>query len=383
MALEHLYDFEYLQRHPLARDSGPDTLGPGETEGQGLRRRVTAAIETLNPGPHVRFGTPQGRPYQLLVAHYVEGATIQEAANELGISRRQAHRDLRRGVEGVTAVLWTGRPEPTPQARPSAAQLTSVQEEVGRLGAHPQPTDIGSLVQSALDAVQPMARLHGVRIAAELPAEPVVVTADPMMARQVLISTISDAVSKVQSGDIRARLAADKEVAQLTLRYDVGSTATGGAVYGPAITQLVDLLGWTVACAEERPGERTVILCLSARCPTVLVIDDNEGLVELLDDYLTGQTCQVIAAFGGKEGLSLAQRTPPDAIVLDVMLPGMDGWELLQRLQNHPRTSRIPVIVCSVIDNPELAYALGASVFLPKPVARGDLLEALRQLSIV
>jgi CheY-like chemotaxis protein len=117
--------------------------------------------------------------------------------------------------------------------------------------------------------------------------------------------------------------------------------------------------------------------------PTVLVVDDNQGLVELLDRYLTGHACQVLAASSGQEGLRLARQVLPDAIVLDVMMPEMDGWELLQRLRAHELTAATPIIVCSVFDDPELAYSLGASLFLAKPVKRAEILAALRQLGVV
>jgi len=65
------------------------------------------------------------------------------------------------------------------------------------------------------------------------------------------------------------------------------------------------------------------------------------------------------------------------------MIPGMDGWEVLQRLRNGPQSAEIPVIMCSVLDSPELAYSLGASLFLPKPVSRDDVLSALSQLGVV
>jgi CheY-like chemotaxis protein len=149
------------------------------------------------------------------------------------------------------------------------------------------------------------------------------------------------------------------------------------------VTQLADRLGWTVR-QEDRPGgTRAIVVLITDHCPTVLVIDDNEGLVELLEDYLAGHACRVRAATSGPEGLRLAHETVPDAVVLDVMMPEMDGWELLQRLRNHPQTASIPVIICSVINNPDLAYSLGASLFLPKPVSRDDVLNALRQLSVV
>ena len=79
----------------------------------------------------------------------------------------------------------------------------------------------------------------------------------------------------------------------------------------------------------------------------------------------------------------MAEEASPDAIVLDVMMPGMHGWEFLQRLRNQPQTRDIPVLVCSIINNPTLAYSLGASLFLAKPVSRDGVLNALRQLGVV
>jgi CheY-like chemotaxis protein len=117
--------------------------------------------------------------------------------------------------------------------------------------------------------------------------------------------------------------------------------------------------------------------------PTVLVIDDNEGLVELLGRYLTGHNCRVTAATSGQEGLKLAQELLPDAIILDVMMPEMDGWEFLQRLRAQPQMGATPVIICSIFNDPELAYSLGASANLPKPVGRRDVLDVLRQLGVV
>jgi CheY-like chemotaxis protein len=64
------------------------------------------------------------------------------------------------------------------------------------------------------------------------------------------------------------------------------------------------------------------------------------------------------------------------------MIPEMDGWEVLQRLRNHPQTASIPIIICSVLDSPELAYSLGASLFLSKPIGRDDILNALHKIGV-
>jgi CheY-like chemotaxis protein len=152
---------------------------------------------------------------------------------------------------------------------------------------------------------------------------------------------------------------------------------------GPTLTQLAQRLGWTVTDGDL-PGSRRQLVCYTGeRCASVLIIDDNQGLVNLLQRYLTDQACRVLTAVNAQEGLRLAQEATPDAILLDVMMPGMQGWEVLQRLHNDPLTVSIPVIVCSVINEPELAQALGAALFLPKPIRQVDVLAALHQLAIV
>lgn len=379
-ALEHLYDFPYLQRHPLAQESSSD-LEAGETPSQRLRRQMVAAIETLNPGPDVPFRAPHARVYNLLLMRYVEGMTVQEAAHELGVSRRQAHRDLRRGEESVAAVMWSRRPaKKDPEL--SAAQLSSVQAEIDRLEIHPRPTNLNELLESSRQAVNWLASQRSVNLETRLPPEPVIIPTDPLLARQVLTNTLSQAVNQAQPGPLQTTLELSAETAILSLHYRP-ETENVEFVANDVINQLIERLDWKLQISKPDTGRRLVTLQMTARFPTVLVIDDNEGLVGLLSDYLSGHACRVTAASDGQVGLQLAKELIPDTIVLDVMMPEMDGWEILQRLRANPKTAEIPVIVCSVINNPELAYSLQASLFLTKPVSRDTILDALRQLKVV
>ena len=92
---------------------------------------------------------------------------------------------------------------------------------------------------------------------------------------------------------------------------------------------------------------------------------------------------QVIGVHEPDQVLSLARQLQPQAITLDVMMPTIDGWEVLQMLQTDPETQHIPVIVCSVWDEPELASSLGAAGFLKKPITQKDLLSALARLKLL
>ena len=91
----------------------------------------------------------------------------------------------------------------------------------------------------------------------------------------------------------------------------------------------------------------------------------------------------MVAATNGRDGIRLAQELVPHAILLDVMMPEIDGWEVLQTLRTNTQTAAIPVVVCSIFNDPDLAYSLGASLVLSKPVSRDAVLGALRQLNVV
>jgi CheY-like chemotaxis protein len=101
-----------------------------------------------------------------------------------------------------------------------------------------------------------------------------------------------------------------------------------------------------------------------------------------LQRYLTDDAYTVMSIPNTEAGLQMIQQLQPDAIILDVMMPGIDGWEILQRLRTRAETQFIPVIICSVINDAELAFALGASQYVPKPVTREALRLALQQIRV-
>lgn len=378
-ALNRLYDFPALERHPLAQGLAADTLRRNESPGQALRRALMAAIEACNPGRTLPFRSPRARLYHLLVLHYVEGMTVQEAAHELGISRRQAHRDLVRGEQGIAAMLWAQRANVT-QTAPASQQPASVQREIERLEIHTETQDLRLLLEHALEAVRPLAQRRHVSLQSDMSSEAVVLSTDPVMARQVLVNTLSQAIVESAPGIMHLVFSGANEpllqVSYLAEAMNVAAPADN------VVAQLAERLGWRIR--RETDGSRHIIaLHMASASPHILVIDDSIGFLELVETFLAGQNCRVQTVRNGRDGLRLAQATVPDAILLDVMMPDMDGWEFLQRLHNHPQTAAIPILVCSVITNPDLAYSLGASAVLTKPVSQQDVLAALRQVGVL
>jgi signal transduction histidine kinase/DNA-binding response OmpR family regulator len=113
---------------------------------------------------------------------------------------------------------------------------------------------------------------------------------------------------------------------------------------------------------------------------TVLLIEDDPRSLELLSLYLEGDGLKVVACGDGLTGLETARRLEPDAIVLDIMLPDLSGWDFLARVKGDETTARIPVVIVSVLDERGKGLALGAAGYLVKPVSRDDLLATLHPI---
>ena len=134
-----------------------------------------------------------------------------------------------------------------------------------------------------------------------------------------------------------------------------------------------------------------------ANPPLILIVDDNRSLVNMIAGVLHKRDYEVITAFDGLEGLLKAQAEKPDLIVLDIVMPKLDGYEVCHRLQENLETKHIPVIMLTVkgqVDDPTLdertiegriqeqmaGFEVGAVDFLTKPVKAGELIERIESL---
>ena len=139
------------------------------------------------------------------------------------------------------------------------------------------------------------------------------------------------------------------------------------------------------AFLHEPGAERTVeaeprIEPFTDAVKTVLVIDDDAVVRDLMKRFLGKERFRVETASGGKEGLLLAKERHPDAVILDVMMPGMDGWTVLKELKSDPELARIPVIMLTIVDDKNKGYLLGASGYMTKPIDRQRLIAVLHKL---
>ena len=119
------------------------------------------------------------------------------------------------------------------------------------------------------------------------------------------------------------------------------------------------------------------------KTPTILVVDDNLQNLELLQAYLEDMDCNTIPAYDGAEALKIIGKEPPDLILLDVMMPKMSGFEVCKRIKNDPKTSDIPIIMVTALNefgDIERGIDSGTDDFLSKPVNRLELVTRVKTM---
>ncbi len=113
--------------------------------------------------------------------------------------------------------------------------------------------------------------------------------------------------------------------------------------------------------------------------PQVLLIDDDPTVHDLVRRFLQKEGFHVVGAQNGPEGLEIARQMRPSIIVLDVMMPAMDGWSVLTKLKGDPELSAIPVVMLTMVNNREMGFSLGVDDYMLKPIDRSDFVSTLRK----
>jgi len=397
-ALGHIYDYSYLQSHPLAALLSPIHDHDQVSRAQGLRRALLDCIEDLKPADQADTVAERARSYALLTSRYLDGLGVEEIAKELGLSRRHAFRELDKGVKAVATLLWDkihcmGKASEVGLYRelggPSdRAELARTEVERMRQNLHPEHLDVGQLLEGVLAVAVPLAQKRGVQIGVWPEGQHLSIYADRIMVRQALLTLVSQAldaggepnlviqIAKRQGGvllDIR------RVPEAVTLRF-AEPFSDGQSRVGLSVAQrLIQVQGGRLWIHHDPAGWAARAFLPATHGPVILVIDDNADLVTLFQRYLAGHEVALVETTDGAQALRLAEELQPQLIILDLMMPNQDGWEILHQINASAETKDIPIIICSVLDEREMALASGASDYLVKPVNQVDLLTVLRR----
>ena len=396
-ALVNLYDHAYLQNHPLVSKLGLDADLDRLTRAQELRRVLLEYIESLGPGTHEDSPPEATRAYAVLTYRYVDGMSMEEIGNELGLSQRSLYRAHRKGLRAVASLLWDkmrveirgSRSEPSVVPGAPGDRLEAVEAELNHLrpNVRLESLDLQVILRKVVDLLAPLMKQTGVRVIMSSPDAWPALMADRVVLRQVLVTLLSHALHSVQ-GDLTVTVCQEEggSLVEISESPDV-TRIRSRPLSSPqpndpdlAVARaLIEAQGGRLEILDRDRGWQARILLPSSDGATILVVEDNEDVVALFRRYLAGYRVIVVAATNGEQALRLATEMRPQVITLDVMIPGEDGWEILQRLKGAPETRHIPIVVCSVLNEPELALSVGASDYITKPVERIELLDVLQR----
>jgi len=380
-ALAHLDDPPHLERLEIASRLRRSEQDAGLSHGQALRRALRLAIASLDPGVEATDSPLKARSYQVLYRYAISRESMVSIGMSLAISARQAYRELNTAIEGLCHVL-------SPMLREQAAAMSDdTAHEAGQfawLADEPlQDIDLAELIEQVLQPLLGLAAQYGVTLCTQGLDRALTVHAKRVVLRQSAINLLSHAIRSTQNGQVTLDLEQVGPDACLTVAFcleDHDSTPAENSPYAMALRMLqFSDIRWEQSTLED--GRTMVRLSVSgSRRARVLLVDDSQGLVHLYERFLTGQPYDVHGATDLETAVRATQEIAPDAILLDIMMPGHDGWEVLQAIRATPEGRMAKVIICSVIDDPELAQALGAEGFLNKPLTQAALVQSLSSL---
>lgn len=392
-AYEHLYDLVYLRTHPLLDLLVPDAALKRKDRAWQLHHMLVAAVDELDPGPQAPAFSREWRRHRLMVLRYLDGLEVEAVADQIAISRRHYYREHEEAIEAIAHVLWDRRAEfISPELADSDAnrsrglsRVELMRLEIARSSQTESYSDLAEVTGGLVSILQERLSERNIHLEVVLPEGLPRLAVQSNLLRQLLLSLLGYFIERANGACIRMTAQCNAERVDLALTVEplsaVQQTSLEEIQQHLAIFEELATLGSVRLEPLMFRGLSGVTLRLPVRLPKpILVVDDNEDMVELLRRFLTLHNYHVISATSALEAFDIAQKVHPKAITVDLMMPGHDGWDLLQMLLNHPTTRDIPIIVCSVLRQKELALALGATAFLEKPVTEQDLLTVLREV---
>lgn len=377
-AYQHLYDFAQLRTHPLGDVLIGGELSSKERSWQ-LHRLLIEVIEELSPGSSTPLYTREWRRHKLMVMRYVNALNPQQVAEQLAISRRQYYREHALALEAIAEILWQGGSQVPSESNREAL----FRSEVVRIAQNEQRADVIEVVAAVIALLQKLMDENAITVCLNLPPRLPVVSAARSLLRQVVMGLLGYLVNTVH--DATFDFSVSLTHSELILRLNVTSTGLPRWHDGDEwLVSLRDMLTVNEArIALVSLGEDTALFELTlpvSREHTVLAVDDNADMLALFERYLIPHGYRVLTAQNADTALELVRHTQPFVLLLDLMMPDQDGWELLQTLVTQAATRDVPVIVCSVLKQKDLALALGAFGFIEKPITERILIDSLEEL---
>ena len=330
--LSNLYDYLKLAENGAAQQLAADAKG-GERV-NAIHEAVHRAIDHLRSDKTTIPTARQNRLYSILQLRYVEELNTTTVLERLALSERQYYREHQRAIQTISRVLWdryfTGA------VLESGEASLSLAEELDYLNVDNSHKVFQARdeILAAIKATGVLAMQRGIEIALQETRESVSLSVSQPVFRQLVIYLLNELIGATGvNGGIEIGLGVVDGAPMITFQVE-GALVAGEAVCARLTAagsprELMKSLKAELHCAGEPP---LITLSFAGAIHKILIVDDNPDTVSLFKRYLANQPYQILAAPGEMEALQIARQTRLLCIILDIMLPGKDGWQILQKL---------------------------------------------------
>ena len=387
-ALNHLYDLDQLRNSPLIALFAVEGHFSAGTK---LQHILLEAIQAMRPPAAEPPSSMRRRIHQVLQLRYEQQFEQKEVAVQLGLSVRQYRRLQHAAVEALAFYLLeqydlAARVAAIPSARAPAADEAAAELPPSLqwiLSLPPaETTDLAAALPELLRLVEPLADRHGKSITLHGEHTAAAAAVHPLVFRQAMLHVLNNAILHRSGRTVHVGAAVDRRQVVVTARA-AGHAAPARVPEADKppqdqiVQQMLQACCASLSIRDEDESWQATLTFDCAEQPLLLVVDDHVETTDLLQRYLDGTRYRLAVCHDPTQAVAAVHESQPILILLDVMMPGVDGWEILTKLKQQEATALIPVWVCTVLDQSELAYSLGADGFLRKPVTRQSLLAAL------
>lgn len=351
---------------------------PGEDRAEGLLR-VIQAVKELEPPGDSPADSQLRRIYDFLTMRFVQGMTQEEIAERMHMSVRNVQRIQPEAVHILALHMWQKyRDQGAPAVQAVDWQAQVERELISLDASHPESSaDLTLVIEGLMELKDRLFAAYAVEIETGFLQPGITAAAHPSVLRQVLIAVLARLARL--AGCRRIEIFTGLENGKVKISI-AGQTPITGALKREDLSEGIPIPGGTEIDIVQKDERLFVQIWMpSARQHIVLVVEDNLDVVHYYRRCTSGTNFQLVHLENGAQMMDLVRSIAPEVIVLDVMMPGYDGWQLLTHLHENPETRDIPVIVCSIIREPELALALGAFRCLTKPVKHQQFVDGLNQ----